>query len=1385
MKKIIGLDLGTNSAGIAVRDTDASESLLEQFAFFGVDVFKSGVGNGKTGEFSYAAERTKYRTTRNRYKSRKYRRFSTLKELIDNGLCPLSEEGFIRWKCYDKKKGLKREYPSQETRFEQWIRLDFDGDGIPEYPSPFHLRAELVSRKLDLSNEIERFKLGRALYHFALHRGFKSSKGETLKEQDENDSQDTDTEMDISALKKSEEKTSGKLVEYMRHYDLPTVGCACAKLLDEGIRVRESEYMPVRSQLKDEVQKMLLFQGFTSEDNLWEAMLSEKKGVGTIFYKRPYRSQKGKVGKCTLEPSKKRCPVSHPEFEIFRAWSFINNIRFRCSKTEDWQELSKSAKKELFEEKFMRAKDTFPFKEICDWLVRTTFKDVLFSKEAGTINYSNDTSVPCCPVCSRLKKLLGVDWQTIQIKGDSERTVYHKDGTQRVHQKSYSYEDIWHVCFSSDELDDVVQFGTEKLKWEDKKVKELTRLWFNLHDGYARLSLKAIRNINKMLNVGIIYPHAVMMAKVPDIIGEHLFEDNRDGILESLKTLDYQFKKEKDKFSVVNRLISNYKMLDFPEQFAFKNTLYQLEESDWNDVKESCKEFYGEVTWNKFSTEEKTEFIETVAELYQQFFSSEDRDYYKIPRLDKLFVDKLEQMFPDYKGFDRLYHPSMIGFYAPTTEQELENGERMRLLGSPAIESIRNPMVMRVLYTLRNQINELLKRHIIDEETRVVVELARDLNDANMRWAINEYNNRRKKEREGYKERLKEYFEQQKCEKQPTDDEIIRYQLWDEQKAICIYTGKPIGIGQLIDGNEYDLEHTLPRSKSFDDSLKNATLANSYYNRNVKGNSLPCELSNYEDILSRIQPWAEHVEKLKKEINQWKTRSHSATTKSRKDHCIRQRHVLELELDYWEGKVKRFTTKEITQGFRNNQLNDTRIISKYAYHYLRSLFSHVDVQKGEVTSIYRKMLGVQKIDEKKDRSKHSHHAVDAAVLTLIPPAAQREKMLELYYRIEEESFAGHNVDDLQNELLKERKRCGLDIVPDINSFIREHVFVNHINKDQTFTPSRRKTSLVNGEGKYIRDSRGKKVKRVLSSDSFRAALCNDSFYGANMGADGKMFMVIRKPLKSLQEKDLNSKVIVDEKVLKAIKTEVAHYMNMGDKFSTAISKPIWMLGKDGLPRKTDKRGRPINPIRHVRCRVDSAVTFPKAVQLKNQQNVSTKKLVNLTSRSHKEKYYVISGGNYICLVYATLYKNKLERKYKFISNAEAAELRLKDIYEFKKEPFFAEMVEKKKRYSLQAVIKVGTRVLMWKDTPDELYEENVDLSKRLYVIYKFNNAGTDYVFLKHHLEVKEKTNVEAVPFGTTEYQGTLKLGANNFNCLIEGVDFTIDKLGIPHLKSND
>ncbi|HEU4718952.1 MAG TPA: hypothetical protein VFU15_14005, partial [Bacteroidia bacterium] len=131
MTKILGLDLGTNSIGWAIRDTDALNE--NQIIDYGVLVFKKGVGDGKSGEFSLAAERRKNRSKRRLYNAKRYRKWELLKVLIDNGMCPLTSDELRLWsignwqEVHGKKKNLGRIYPISNEDFQRWLAFS------PEY----------------------------------------------------------------------------------------------------------------------------------------------------------------------------------------------------------------------------------------------------------------------------------------------------------------------------------------------------------------------------------------------------------------------------------------------------------------------------------------------------------------------------------------------------------------------------------------------------------------------------------------------------------------------------------------------------------------------------------------------------------------------------------------------------------------------------------------------------------------------------------------------------------------------------------------------------------------------------------------------------------------------------------------------------------------------------------------------------------------------------------------------------------------------------------------------------------------------------------------------------------------------------------------------------
>ena len=107
-QKTLGLDLGTNSIGISLRNPALGDNLKEQLEYFSSDIFEAGVGTDKSGEFSYAAQRTTFRSARRLKLHRRRRLQATLRLLMDHNLCPLSEESYKQWSVYDKTQNLKR-----------------------------------------------------------------------------------------------------------------------------------------------------------------------------------------------------------------------------------------------------------------------------------------------------------------------------------------------------------------------------------------------------------------------------------------------------------------------------------------------------------------------------------------------------------------------------------------------------------------------------------------------------------------------------------------------------------------------------------------------------------------------------------------------------------------------------------------------------------------------------------------------------------------------------------------------------------------------------------------------------------------------------------------------------------------------------------------------------------------------------------------------------------------------------------------------------------------------------------------------------------------------------------------------------------------------------
>lgn len=1405
MEKIFGLDLGTNSIGWAIRNPNIKGNQIENF---GVLTFNKGVGLGKTGEYSYAAERTKKRSTRRLYQARKYRLWATLETLINLGYCPLSIENLNKWRHYDKEEARKnnnagRIYPINDFAFESWIKLDFNEDGKPDYISPFQLRRALAEEKFDFKTKEDCYKLGRALYHIAQRRGFKSSR-KNSDDTNEKESQDNEP-VDLQI---SEKKRNKVIQDYFDKYpEAKTIGWLFAILENNKVRVRESiAQHAIRENYKDEIKFIFHHQHILYSSELYKELVEtgKNKNDGSIFYKRPLRSQKGLIGKCTLEPNKYRAPVSHPNFETFRAWSFLNNIKFKSKDSQDdrWKSIPLELKQKIYREKFFRkSKGYFAFSEIED----------LIRKEGNNwyLNYKSKTTVTANPVSARLKEIFGDDFLNIRIPKEKQ----DKNGV-----KYYTIDDVWHILFSFEDLEFVSDFASEKLKLTEEQTKQFVTAWSATPVGYAMLSLNAINKINRFLLKGLIYTEAVLLANIPDLLGNEIWKENEILLLKEIGNLITENRHQKQLISIVNNLVSKHKNLDAGVKFGYKDNFYKLDSSDLKDIENTCEEAFGVKTWNEKTDTKRSEIVGIVKACYQAYFQSKDLEikyikdekhfivtvnksqfyktemgFYRVPKLKDTISDFLELSFNlSEKQLTSIYHPSEINIYPPAKEDK--NGELK--LNSPKTGSFKNPMAMRTLHELRKLINYMIETDQIDQETRMVVEVARELNDSNKRWAIETWQKRREEENKEYAKAINElintskgiradssnnedidklrlWHEQNIDEKEvlpPISDgkkdvkqmkwqdstkdsykEIVakkeltdKYRLWLEQQCVCMYTGNVIKLTDLFNDNIIDFEHTIPRSISFDNSLANLTVCYADYNRGIKKNQIPYSLNNYETesgsysaIKPRLKNWEEKVERIKQQIDFWKTKSKKATEKKWKDDAIRQRHLWQMELEYWQNKLDRFTMKEVTQGFKNSQKVDTQLISKYALHYLKTYFDRVDVQKGSITAEFRKIYGLQVADQKKDRSKHSHHAKDAAVLTLIPVPSKRDTIREKAFlynettrkQYTEEPYKGFNREFVWN--------------------IDDSILINNISSNQALTPAKK---IIRKRGK-IQFIEGTNSPKIATGDCIRGQLHDETFFGAirlpKKDANGKFMRdeynnliqedstkyVLRVPL--LYKKDANSpgfksleeikNQIVDYPLFKQIEKQVIELYKGSLKDALDSNNGVFMLNKEGEKE---------NKIR--RIRVFKAVTEPLKI----------KKQTYMSKYEYKQHYYAGNATN----SFFAIYEGDGKIDFEFRNLFETAKIMALAKITTKEQLFPNKTFIKKGKNTLELKLKYilesGLKVIFIK--PDESITEIkkinlTELNKRIYVYNRFKKNGENSakLFLRYHLEARKDDLIDS------------------------------------------
>ncbi|WP_144151078.1 type II CRISPR RNA-guided endonuclease Cas9 [Segatella copri] len=673
----------------------------------------------------------------------------------------------------------------------------------------------------------------------------------------------------------------------------------------------------------------------------------------------------------------------------------------------------------------------------------------------------------------------------------------------------------------------------------------------------------------------------------------------------------------------------------------------------------------------------------------------------------------------------KLYHPSKMDKY-PRVLRTNDHG--VYQLGSPRIDCVRNPMAMRSIFRLRKLVNRLLEEGKIDLDTEVHIEFARELNDANKRRAIAKFAKDNQKKND---EARKKIIDRMGEDYDVKDDDIKKYILWEEQGHICLYTGRQIAISDFIGNSQnFDIEHTIPRSADGDSTRMNLTLCDSRFNREIKKTKLPSELPNHDEIMARINDWREKYESLDRQIRKLRGKSKGATTKKLKDDIIYNRHLLELQRDYWRGKYLRFTMESVPEGYSRRQGTDIGVISKYARLYLKSLFKHVYTVNGIATSDFRKIWGIQKVYSKKERVNHVHHCIDAIVIACI--GLDEYNKLGAYYHDEE----NHKWYGMSKAYFK---KPWSTFVEDLKN-VQDEILVYHYTPDNMPKQGRRKI-LLDVEVDGIK----KKKKVLCKGDAARGLLHSDTYYGA-IENDGVVKYVKRINLASMKVTDVKN--IVDDAVRGIVEAAIRE-----KGFKEAMAGTIWMNEEKQIP------------IKKVRC----------YTSIKNPISFDKKKQRDLSDKEYKRNYYVTTKGNYIVALYVGSTKTgKRKTFYEFVNMMEAA-----GYYKTSNDKSVVGhniVPLEKDDCQLAFILKKGTMVIFYKETKDEVWDySQKETVRNLYYVSMIESDGR--VTFKYHQEARRDEELPRNASDASDIKPKIRVGLASAKILVQGYDFEINELG--------
>lgn len=285
-----------------------------------------------------------------------------------------------------------------------------------------------------------------------------------------------------------------------------------------------------------------------------------------------------------------------------------------------------------------------------------------------------------------------------------------------------------------------------------------------------------------------------------------------------------------------------------------------------------------------------------------------------------------------------------------------ESAKTKYIDGELITEEIYNPVVAKAVRQTIKIVNTILQEH--GEIDTIVVEMARDKNDEDQKKRIQEGQKKNKNEKDAAI--LAAAMDYSNSKELPSTvfhghkDLALKIRLWYQQEKRCAYSGREIPIAKLINNQgQYEIDHILPLSLTFDDGLDNKVLVEHIANQE-KGQRTPFQAM---PLLTNSWSWGEFKHYV---IN------NSRFSKKKREYLL------------FEEDINKF---EVRSKFIARNLVDTRYASRVVLNALQDFFKQrgantkVAVVRGQFTAQLRRKWGIEKT-----RDTYHHHAIDALVI---------------------------------------------------------------------------------------------------------------------------------------------------------------------------------------------------------------------------------------------------------------------------------------------------------------------------------------------------------------------------------------------------------------------